>query len=200
MYNYILGKVVAKTATSIVVDNNGIGYEIGVSGNTLYDVEYGEIVKIYTYLYVREDEMSLYGFSRLEEKNLFLRLIEVSGIGPKMAMQILSGYDLKTLTMAIASGDIKTLSKIKGLGKKTAELLVVSLKDHVIDDITLLTMDDSGQQTATPVVGEDVAAAVEVLESLGIAKTEAVKKATEAAKHVSGAESIIAYCLKNLSI
>ena len=200
MYNYITGKVVAKTAAAVVLDNNGIGYEIGVSGNTLYDVEYGEIAKIYTYLYVREDEMSLYGFSRLEEKNLFLRLIEVSGIGPKMAMQILSGYDLKTLTMAIASGDIKTLSKIKGLGKKTAELLVVSLKDHVADDITLLTMDDTGAPVGTSLVGEDVQDAVAVLESLGIAKTEAVKRATEAAKHVSGAENIIAYCLKNFAI
>lgn len=198
MYNYITGKVVAKTDSAIVLDNNGIGYELGVSGNTLFDVEYGEIAKIYTYLYVREDEMSLYGFSRMDEKNLFLRLIEVSGIGPKMAMQILSGYDLKTLTMAIASGDIKTLSKIKGLGKKTAELLVVSLKDHVADDITLLTMDGGSQ--GAPLVGEDVADAVAVLESLGIAKTDAVKRATEAAKHVSGAENIIAYCLKNFAI
>ena len=196
MYNYITGKVVSKTDCTIVLDNNGIGYEIGVSGNTLFDVEYGEIAKIYTYLYVREDEMSLYGFSRLDEKNLFLRLIEVSGIGPKMAMQILSGYDLKTLTVAIASGDIKTLAKIKGLGKKTAELLVVSLKDHVADDITLLTMDSPSSSAS--IVGEDVADAARVLESLGLAKTEAVKKATEAAKHVSGAENIIAYCLKQL--
>ncbi|MBR4800109.1 MAG: Holliday junction branch migration protein RuvA [Clostridia bacterium] len=198
MYNYITGKVVGKTDSAIVLDNNGIGYEIGVSGNTLFDVEYGEIAKIYTYLYVREDEMSLYGFSRLDEKNLFLRLIEVSGIGPKMAMQILSGYDLKTLTVAIASGDIKTLAKIKGLGKKTAELLIVSLKDHVADDITLLAMD--GSPSATPIVGEDVADAARVLESLGLSKTEAVKKATEASKHVSGTENIIAYCLKNLAI
>lgn len=91
MYNYIQGKVVDKTFTSIVVDNNGIGYEIGVSGNTLQDVAIGEIVKIYTYLYVKEDEMSLYGFSRRDEKKLFMRLIEISGIGPKMAMQILGG-------------------------------------------------------------------------------------------------------------
>lgn len=118
MYNYIQGKIVDKTFTSIVVDNNGIGYEIGVSGNTLFDVAVGEITKVYTYLYVREDEMSLYGFSRLEEKKLFMRLIEISGIGPKMAMQILGGYDLKTLTVAIATGDVKTLCKIKGLGKK----------------------------------------------------------------------------------
>ena len=72
MYSYIQGKIVDKTFTSIVVDNNGIGYEIGVSGNTLTDIDMGEIVKIYTYLYVREDEMSLYGFSRLEEKKTVL--------------------------------------------------------------------------------------------------------------------------------
>lgn len=75
MYNYIQGKIVDKTLTAIVVDNNGIGYEIGVSGNTLMDVDMGEIVKIYTYLYVREDEMSLYGFSRLEEKNFSCALL-----------------------------------------------------------------------------------------------------------------------------
>ena len=131
MYNYIQGKIVDKTLTAIVVDNNGIGYEIGVSGNTLMDVDMGEIVKIYTYLYVREDEMSLYGFSRLEEKKLFMRLIDISGIGPKLAMQILGGYDLKTLTVAIASGDAKTLCKIKGLGKKTAELIILSLREQV---------------------------------------------------------------------
>lgn len=192
MYNYIQGKIVDKTFTSLVLDNNGIGYEIGVSGNTLQDVDLGEIVKIYTYLYVREDEMSLYGFSRLEEKKLFLRLIEISGIGPKMAMQILGGYDLKTLTVAIASGDTKTLCKIKGLGKKTAELIVLSLREQVADDITLFN-DHSDATT-----GEDIADAVFALESLGVSKTDAVKMATEASKAVNGTEQIIVYCLKKL--
>lgn len=193
MYSYIIGKVVDKTMTSLVLDNGGIGYEIGVSGNTLYDVELGEVKRIYTYLYVREDEMSLYGFSRLEEKKLFMRLIEISGIGPKMAMQILGGYDLKTLTVAIASGDTKTLCKIKGLGKKTAELIILSLREQVADDITLL---DGGG--SAPVVGDDIADAVFALESLGMSKTEAVRAASEASKSVSGVENIIAYCLKQL--
>ena len=192
MYNYIQGKVVDKTFTSIVVDNNGIGYEIGVSGNTLQDVAIGEIVKIYTYLYVKEDEMSLYGFSRRDEKKLFMRLIEISGIGPKMAMQILGGYDLKTLTVAIASGDVKTLTKIKGLGKKTAELIVLNLREQAADDITLF---DSHQDAVT---GDDIADAVFALESLGLSKTDAVSAATEASKAVKGVENIIAYCLKKL--
>ena len=97
------------------------------------------------------------------------------------------------MRLAIASGDIKTLAKIKGLGKKTAELLVVSLKDHVADDITLLTMDDGPNNS---IISEDVADAIAVLESLGIAKTDAVKRATEAAKHVSGAAAIIEYSLR----
>ena len=192
MYNYIQGKVVDKTFTSIVVDNNGIGYEIGVSGNTLQDVAIGEIVKIYTYLYVKEDEMSLYGFSRRDEKKLFMRLIEISGIGPKMAMQILGGYDLKTLTVAIASGDVKTLTKIKGLGKKTAELIVLNLREQAADDITLF---DSHQDAVT---GDDIADAVFALESLGLSKPDAVRAATEASKAVKGVENIIAYCLKKL--
>lgn len=193
MYNYIQGKIVDKTLTAIVVDNNGIGYEIGVSGNTLMDVDMGEIVKIYTYLYVREDEMSLYGFSRLEEKKLFMRLIDISGIGPKLAMQILGGYDLKTLTVAIASGDAKTLCKIKGLGKKTAELIILNLREQVADDITLM----SDHQDA--ITGEDIADAVFALESLGLSKTDAVRMATEASKVCHGTEDIIRHCLQNLS-
>lgn len=193
MYNYIQGKIVDKTLTAIVVDNNGIGYEIGVSGNTLMDVDMGEIVKIYTYLYVREDEMSLYGFSRLEEKKLFMRLIDISGIGPKLAMQILGGYDLKTFTVAIASGDSKTLCKIKGLGKKTAELIILNLREQVADDITLF----SDHQDA--ITGEDIADAVFALESLGLSKTDAVRMATEASKVCHGTEDIIRHCLQNLS-
>ena len=191
MYSYISGKIVGKTASGIVVENNGIGYDIGVSGNTLYDVDLGETRKIYTYLYVREDEMSLYGFSREEEKKLFLRLIDISGIGPKMAMQILGGYDLKTLTVAIASGDVKTLCKIKGLGKKTAELIVLNLREVAAEDI-------SGVESGAGIAGDDIADAVNALESLGIAKTDAVRAVSEAQKSVSGVENIIAYCLKQL--
>ena len=151
MYSYIQGKIVDKTFTSIVVDNNGIGYEIGVSGNTLTDIDMGEIVKI------------------------------------------LGGYDLKTLTVAIASGDSKTLCKIKGLGKKTAELIILSLRDQVADDITLFN------DHRDAVTGEDIADAVFALESLGISKTEAVRMATEASKTCHGTEEIIRTCLQKMS-
>ncbi len=191
MYNYITGKVVNAAAGKIVVENNGIGYEIGVSGNTLYDCStIGSSVKIYTYLYVKEDVFALYGFSKLEEKSLFLRLIDISGVGPKLAMQILSGTDLKTLTVAIATGDIKTLSKIKGLGKKTAELIVVSLRDQVSVDMMsggTLSGDDKEQSDA-----------IFALAALGISNTDAVKIVTEVSKTVSGTESIIREALIRL--
>ena len=193
MYNYIQGKIVDKTLTAIVVDNNGIGYEIGVSGNTLMDVDMGEIVKIYTYLYVREDEMSLYGFSRLEEKKLFMRLIDISGIGPKLAMQILGGYDLKTLTVAIASGDSKTLCKIKGLGKKTAERIVLELKEQFKAHASLPLLEEN-----LPSDPSDIDDAVFALTSLGLSKQEATRLALDAAKEVSGLENIIAYVLKRM--
>ena len=193
MYNYIIGKVTYAMGNTLVVENNGIGYEIGVSATTLYDCcTPGEIVKIYTYLYVREDTFALYGFSKLEEKTLFLRLIDISGVGPKLAMQILGGMDLNSLTVAIATGDVKTLSKIKGLGKKTAELIVVSMRDQVSADMA------SALSPIEKYADKDQSEAVFALVSLGMSNTEAVKLVAEIAKTTSGLENIIREALKRL--
>ncbi len=192
MYNYITGKVVSVGLNSIVVENNGIGYEIGVSNTTANSFVTGEIVKIYTYLYVREDTFALYGFASTEEKTLFLRLIDISGIGPKLAMQILSGATIDALTAAIATGDVKTLSKIKGLGKKTAELIVVSMRDSVAADLA----DVSSSQTTF--ADKDCSEAVFALVSLGISQTDAAKIVGEISKTVDGAENIIREALKRL--
>ena len=193
MYNYIIGKVTYAMGNTLVVENNGIGYEIGVSATTLYDCcTPGEIVKIYTYLYVREDTFALYGFSKLEEKTLFLRLIDIGGVGPKLAMQILGGMDLNSLTVAIATGDIKTLSKIKGLGKKTAELIVVSMRDQVSADMA------SALSPLEKYADKDQSEAVFALVSLGMSNTEAVKLVAEIAKTTSGLENIIREALKRL--
>lgn len=194
MYNYIIGKIAYARDNLLVVENNGIGYEIGVSGNTLYDAcTIGATVKIYTYLYVREDTFALYGFSTLEEKTLFLRLIDISGVGPKLAMQILSGLDLNTLTVAIATGDIKTLSKIKGLGKKTAELIVVNMRDQISADLT----------TPETILGgasdKEQTEAVFALCSLGISNTDAVKIVADVSKTTKGLENIIREALKRLN-
>lgn len=192
MYNYITGKVVYSAGNTIVVDNNGIGYEIGASNFTTNKFSEGEIAKIYTYLYVREDTYALYGFSSIEEKTLFLRLIDISGVGPKMAMQILSGADLNSLTVAIATGDVKSLSKIKGLGKKTAELIVVSMRDQVSLDLT------NAQSDISAVVEKDAQEAVFALVSLGISNSDAVKIVADVSKTEKGAENIIREALKRL--
>ena len=191
MYNYIKGTLAAVEAGRVVLENNGIGYELGVSGNTLADAkEIGREMKLYTYLYVREDVFALYGFSRAEEKTLFMRLIEISGVGPKLAMQILSGYDLGTLTVAIATGDVKTLSKIKGLGKKTAELVVLNLREQVAVDMADAASEIGGAMEA------DVSDAVFALVSLGVANTDAVRAVQKAKQTASGVQELISTALK----
>lgn len=123
-----------------------------------------------------------------------MRLIEISGIGPKMAMQILGGYDLKTLTVAIASGDSKTLCKIKGLGKKTAELIILSLRDQVADDITLFN------DHRDAVTGEDIADAVFALESLGISKPKPCAWQPKQARRATAQRRLFALACKNEQI
>lgn len=191
MYNYIKGTLAAVEAGRVVLENNGIGYELGVSSNTLADAkEIGREMKLYTYLYVREDVFALYGFSRAEEKTLFMRLIEISGVGPKLAMQILSGYDLGTLTVAIATGDVKTLSKIKGLGKKTAELVVLNLREQVAVDMADAASEIGGAMEA------DVSDAVFALVSLGVSNTDAVRAVQKAKQTASGVQELISTALK----
>ena len=196
MYSYIKGRLVEAREGAVVLENNGIGYEIGVSGNTLSDAAAvgadGEM-KLYTYLYVREDTFALYGFSRYEEKTLFMRLIDISGVGPKLAMQVLGGYDLGTLTAAIATGDVKTLTKIKGLGKKTAELIVLNLREQAASELG--SEGGAFAQTAD----KDISAAVFALVSLGVSNTEAVRAVQAASKSVRGVENLVSAALRTLA-
>ena len=196
MYSYIKGRLVEAREGAVVLENNGIGYEIGVSGNTLSDAAAvgadGEM-KLYTYLYVREDTFALYGFSRYEEKTLFMRLIDISGVGPKLAMQVLGGYDLGTLTAAIATGDVKTLTKIKGLGKKTAELIVLNLREQAASELG----SEGGAFVQT--ADKDISDAVFALVSLGVSNTEAVRAVQAASKSVRGVENLVSAALRTLA-
>ena len=132
MINFVTGEIVAKNENSVVLDYNGMGFEIFVSTTSLVSMgQIGDNARLFTYMNVKEDEISLFGFLTLEEKNMFLKLITVSGVGPKMALGILSGLSLSDLAVAIKGEDIKLLSTIKGLGKKTAERLVLELKDKI---------------------------------------------------------------------
>ncbi len=136
MYNYIKGTLAYASDNTVVVEAGGVGYELCASSATIAALgRIGDECKIYCYLSVKEDEMRLYGFADAAEKQLFCKLIDVSGIGCKMAIAILSSGDLGTIIRAITSADVSALSKIKGVGKKTAERLVVELRDKLGGDV-----------------------------------------------------------------
>ena len=198
MYSYIIGVVTHKEEGKIALENNGIGYEINVSNFTLNSLNYdNEVVKIFTYLVVREDEMSLYGFSSIDEKNMFLKLITVSGIGPRMALGILSEITISNLMSAIASEDLKTLTKIKGLGKKTAERLILELKDKV-NPLEVLAM--GGNVEVKPQIDDQIYEdAVVTLTGLGISKNEAGRLVKQVYKPEMSLEDIITNVLRGMS-
>lgn len=131
MYAYIQGEITDISDNTIVVETAGVGYELYVSQNTIKNIKLGETGRLYTYLAVREDGMSLFGFADKKEKALFLKLIKVNGVGPKGAMDILGGMSLNDLVSAIATGNSAMLCGIKGIGKKTAERIILDLKDKI---------------------------------------------------------------------
>ncbi|MBN2851622.1 MAG: Holliday junction branch migration protein RuvA [Clostridia bacterium] len=129
MYEYISGKAVAKEEYKIIVENHGIGYGINTSFNSLSEITVGEAVTIYTYLHVKEDAFLLYGFVTKEELQLFKMLISISGVGPKASLSVLSVLKADELAVAIATNDDKKIAKANGVGKKTAERIILELKD-----------------------------------------------------------------------
>lgn len=196
MINFIYGEIASKNENSVVLDHNGIGFEIFVSTSTLSLIgQIGEMARVFTYMNVKEDELSLYGFLSIEEKNMFLKIINVSGIGPKMALQILSGLSLSDLAVAIKNEDIKLLSTIKGLGKKTAERLALELKDK-IDLIGFAVQDTLVEDINIDMVDE----AMQALIALGINKNEAYRLAKLNAVGAESTEDIIRKTFQNLNM
>ena len=130
MYEYISGILDTKRPTEIVIDVNGVGYFLKISLSTYKNLpDVGAQAKLKCYLHVREDVLQLYGFNDNKERDVFLSLLSISGIGPKLAQTILSGLSPEELIHAIQTGDEKTLNAISGVGKKTAQRLVVELQD-----------------------------------------------------------------------
>lgn len=129
MYDFIIGKIESKEPDSLVILNNGIGYKILVSKSTLLDLELGETSKIYINMVVREDDISLYGFSSTKEREVYKLLTTVRGIGPRVAIGILSGITIDSLISSIRNSDVNILTTAPGVGKKTAERIILELKD-----------------------------------------------------------------------
>lgn len=186
MFGYLYGEVVGFGISTVTLDVNGIGFELAISGYTMADCKLGEKRKLYVYLQVKEDGVMLYGFSTAEEKSMFLRLISVSGIGCKVALAILSGMDSNSLALAIFNGDTHALTKIKGLGKKTAERLVLELKEKVTVDARDLTLPIA--QNPDLQQNKNIADAIAMLCALGKSQADADKLVDAASK--LGAESV----------
>lgn len=194
MIGYIKGKLLNADSGTVLLENNGVGYEIACSNsvyNRLIDNKGGEV---FTYLAVRDDGMFLYGFDSIKEKNMFLKLISVSGVGPKMGITILSNINLNDLAVKIAMSDVKGLSKIKGLGKKTAERIILELREKIVADGN--EESESVEMKIEKVENED---AVIALMSLGLNKGESVvlvKKAMESG--LSSVQDVVTFALKNM--
>ena len=197
MYAYIVGKVDSFGDGFLVVEAGGVGYFFNASNYTVAKFgRVGETVKVYAYLSVREDDMSLYGFYSEEEKRMFLRLISVSGVGPKMAIGILSAADVNTLATSIISGDTKSLSKVKGIGKKTAERIIVELKENVGEDsFGFLSAEMTGVARENDSMSEE---ALEVLTTLGVSRTDAFSLVAAARKDAKNVNELVMSVLQRL--
>lgn len=193
MIAFLVGIIEEKREGLLVLNVNGVGYELCISNNSLVALpQIGETTKVLTYMAVREDGVFLFGFTSREEKDLFLKLITVSGVGPKLALSVLSGMSISDLTIAINREETNRLAKIKGLGKKTAERICLELKDKVNSMVLPLEMGAIPDQ-----VDEDaVNLATETLVSLGINKNEAYRLARSYAKDGATAEEIISKALR----
>lgn len=197
MYAYIRGKMVSTDGNLAIIDVGGIGYEISVSTNTAVKLPARDKdVMLFTYLNVREDEFSLYGFLRREEKEMFLKLITISGIGPRAAIGILSGMELGALAIAIATADVKSIAKIKGVGKKTAERIVLELKEKLRgEDATFFTENVVSFEEAGGIVQD----AVNALRTLGLTQAEALNAVNASRSEADTLEELIMCALRRIN-
>lgn len=199
MIAFLKGALAGKTATTAYIEVNGVGFAVGMSQASLSKLpEPGASVQVHTYLQVREDEMSLYGFLSLEEQALFEQLIGVSGIGPKVALAALSAFPSpQALASAIAAQDVAAVQRIPGVGKKTASRIILELKgslDHGLDQL----FGADGQPASVPAAASDaLQGAREALLSMGFTPAE-VDLSLKGAPEGDGAEALLKYALKRL--
>ena len=198
MYSYIIGKVVNKFRNILILENNNIGYEIYMTEIALSELNIDEEAKIYTYYNVTQDNISLYGFKNLEEKKMFENLISVSKIGAKTAIGILSSISTTEFAIAIITNDIARLSKLPGIGKKTAQRLVLEIIDKVkAEEIIFTEEKDSNSNESHISITEKEKDVLEALKVLGYNAKE-VEKVMGSLDITSSTEDMIKQALKIL--
>nr|WP_177295915.1 Holliday junction branch migration protein RuvA [uncultured Blautia sp.] len=203
MISFIRGRVADSTENSVIVETAGIGYEIFMTGTAIEKAVRSEgEIKIHTYFHVREDAMQLFGFLSRDDLHMFRLLLGVNGIGPKAALGVLAGLTADELSFAVLSDDVKTISRAPGIGKKTAQKLILELKDKLkLEEAFEKKLVHQQEENVT--AGENILdgsrEAVEALVALGYSGTDAlraVRKVTEAAP--DDVEGILKEALKNL--
>lgn len=193
MIAHLQGKLVEKTPTEVIIDCGGVGYQVNISLHTYSLIPDTEHLKLYTYLQIKEDAHTLFGFVEKSERELFKLLISVSGIGASIARTMLSSLDPKQIIHALGAGDIATIQGIKGIGAKTAQRAILDLKDKVLKVYDLDEVSISQSNT-------NKEEALSALEVLGFNKKLAEKTVDKivASQPDATVESIIKQALKNL--
>lgn len=195
MIGYIKGKIKSLTPEYALIETaSGLGFEVLLSGMAFSSLANRQEGELFTYMQVREDGVSLFGFATVEEKEMFLKLISVSGVGPKLGITALSGLSAVDIATAIASNDVKKLSSVKGMGKKTAERIILELREKVSVTASLETA-----ETPVIVASDGDEDAVVALMTLGFSKSESLKAIARArAQGASSVEDIIMLALKGM--
>lgn len=193
MIAHIQGKLVEKTPTEVVIDCGGVGYHINISLHTYSLLPNLDYIKLFTYLQIKEDAHTLFGFFEKSEREIFKMLLSVSGIGASIARTMLSSLDPKQIIQAIASGDVTTIQSIKGIGSKTAQRVILDLKDKMIklydlDEVSMIQNNTNRDE------------ALSALEVLGFVRKTSEKLVEKIIKEDPDAavESIIKKALKSL--
>jgi Holliday junction DNA helicase RuvA len=195
MIGFVRGRLISRHPPQLLIDVQGLGYELDAPMTTFYDLpEVGSEVALYTHLVVREDAHTLYGFARLAERSLFRELIKISGVGPRLALAILSGMNAAAFIQCVQAGDTAALTRVPGVGKKTAERLVIELRDRLSDrrqDVAL-TAEPGAEGRSADAVEEAVSALV----ALGYKPQEASRMVRAVAAQSQSSEEIIRQALQ----
>lgn len=204
MIAHLSGTLLSKQATSVIVDVGGVGYEVSIPLSTFYDLDdLGSTVQLRIYTHVREDAIQLYGFKTARERELFLKVISVSGIGPKLGITLLSGMSADEMIASIRTNNLARLTLIPGVGRKTAERLIMELREKVADLSSAQLEEELGAKPEAAEATEDTvrADALSALLNLGYQRS-AAEKAIDAALAEGGdvtVESILRRGLKKLA-
>ena len=184
MFDFIYGNIACKNPTTVTIETNGIGYKLHIPLSTFEKISDKEKAKLYTKLTIRDDEIKIYGFYSLEEREMFNLLLSVNGVGSNVALTILSSSSISQFESYVVSNDPKSLQRIKGIGKKTAERIILELKESIK---SILPFSTSPAETKNMAIISD---AIMAMISLGYAKPEAEKAISKATDNIDVTEGV----------